>query len=206
MDIDKKKLNEQIDEYIETIKDFIEYTKSEDFMGIILRGHLYIENELNTLIKNALINPDAIVLPYFSTKLDAAFSMGIIEERWYGAFKKLNKIRNKYAHDLGYEFTEKDYEDLVSTLSKEDKEEFMKDLKYKDLSFSLIKHFTGGKKRELSLKDKTIILLSNFFGYIKSQNQQIDLVLKEINVTKQVELLERQKEKFLKSLNKENKI
>lgn len=200
MNIDKRKFNEHLDEYKETIKDFMEYTKSEDFMGIILRGHLYIENELSILIKNALINPKAIKLPYFSSKLDAAFSMGIIEEKWYGAFKKLNKTRNKYAHDLGYEFTEKDYEDLVSTLSKEDREEFLKDLKYKDLEISLIRHLTGGKKKEITLKEKTIILLSNFLGYLKLQNQRIDLVLGETTAIKQIELLDRQKQKLLKRL------
>ncbi|WP_026478306.1 hypothetical protein [Alkaliphilus transvaalensis] len=189
MNIEHRKL---IDEYKNAIKDFMDYTETEDLMGIILRGHLFIENELMTLISNVLVNPSKIKLPYFSNKLDAAFSLGIIEEQWYGAFKKLNKVRNNYAHDLRYEFSENDYEDLVSTLSKDAKEEFIKDLEAEEIVNSIVQVLKGKDKNTISLKDKTRILLSNFMTYLKLQNLQIDSVLKEIYLQKQLHLLNKE--------------
>lgn len=191
MEIDKEQYRKQLDEYKQTIKEFMSYTISEDFMGIILRGHLFIENELSTLIRNVLINPSKIDLPYFSTKLDAAFSLGVIDEQWYGAFKKMNKVRNKYAHDLGYEFTNKDYDDLVSTLSKEAKEEFIEDLRVDEIGHYLTQAISGKDKETVSLKEKTRILLSNFLAYLKLQNLQIASMIKEIYLQKLIDILKR---------------
>jgi hypothetical protein len=94
-------------ELIKAITEFMNYTKSEDFMGIILRAQIYIENDLDILLNKLLIHPEKIKLQFFAAKLDAAFALGAIDEEWYGVFRKFNSIRNSYAHDFKYDvFTE----------------------------------------------------------------------------------------------------
>ena len=188
MSYDAKETKQLKEELKFAIKEFMKYTESEDYMGVILRGHLYIENELTQLIKKILIKPDKISLPYFATKLDAAYALGAIADEWYGAFKKMNKIRNKYAHDLGYEFVEEDFSDLISTLSKDAKYEYVKNLERKEI-LNDFRKVIDGNTYETTLKDRLRLLLSDFMIYIKQQNQMIDLVWKEICVTKEAEIL-----------------
>ena len=188
MNYDAKEIKQFKEELKLAIKEFMKYTESEDYMGVILRGHLYIENELTQLIQKILIKPDKISLPYFSTKLDAAYALGAIDDEWYGAFKKMNKIRNKYAHDLGYEFVEEDFSDLISTLSKDAKYEYVKNLAREEILNDFRKAIDGNTY-ETTLKDRLRLLFSDFMIYIKQQNQTIDLVWKEICVTKEAEIL-----------------
>jgi hypothetical protein len=186
-----------VKEINEEKKKFYRYTESEDFLGIILRGHLFIENELDKLLSNVLLNNTKMSLPFFKSKLDCAYSIGVIDKEWYGGFSKLNKIRNKYAHDLDYEFQKKDYEDLLATLDKESKREFNKDLDATITIRKIKRFFTSNEEPEnLTLRDKTRVLLSNFWIYLKLQNLQIDKVIEEIHYERKINILDRKIEDY----------
>ena len=79
----------------------------EDEMSPILKGHIFIEKILETLISKNMLNPN----PFFRTrrsyilKLDIAFAMGLINEKYYSAFRAINNIRNNYAHKHNYVVT-----------------------------------------------------------------------------------------------------
>lgn len=152
-----------------SISEFMSYTESEDYMGIILRAQIYIENDLNELIKKLLIHPEKISLQFFSAKLDAAYALGAIDDEWYGALKKFNRLRNKYAHDFGYELKTSDYEDLISTLSKDAKKEFQINLE-REKWFIAFTNKIDADPQNLDLKYKLRILLSDFMLYIRQQN------------------------------------
>jgi hypothetical protein len=70
----------------------------------ILKGHIFIEKILETLIANNLEAPSAFFKKTrsFELKTDLARAMGLINEKHYSAFKAINNIRNKYAHQHDY--------------------------------------------------------------------------------------------------------
>ncbi len=76
----------------------------------ILKGHIFIETILETLISNSLVNPKALFKRRrsFELKSDLARSMGLIDEKYHSAFKAINNIRNNYAHRHNYKVTVKE--------------------------------------------------------------------------------------------------
>jgi len=76
----------------------------EGEMAPILKGHIFIEKVLETLLSNKLPNPTAFLkrTRSFDVKADLALAMGLIDEKYYSAFKTINKVRNNYAHKHDY--------------------------------------------------------------------------------------------------------
>lgn len=126
MNFEEKIRKVHADEVKKINKDFMRDTKSNEILIIILKSHLYIERELIKTLTETIIDEKILIGTTFRQKLDLANSMGVIEGL-YGALGKVNSVRNSYAHDVSYEFGEKEFEDLLSTLSKEDKEDFISD-------------------------------------------------------------------------------
>ena len=174
--LDEKR--EQIEDIKHYKREFDRYTSSEDMTGMMLKAHLFIENELEKLINNALINPMKFPSATFANKVDLAYALGLIEKEWIGAFRKLNYTRNKYAHDIDYNFTDKDFEDLLSTLSKDSKSQFKKDVEFQEFFMKKSNKLNENQKVSLTLIDLTRILLSNFWFYLKLNNLQIYTILK----------------------------
>lgn len=97
-------------------------TKSSEILIVILKAHLYIERELIKALTATIIDEKILKNTTFLQKLELAKSMGIIDDIG-GALNKVNSIRNGYVHDIDYVFDEKIFEDLLSTLNKEDKDD-----------------------------------------------------------------------------------
>lgn len=76
----------------------------EEEMSPILKGHIFIEKVLETLISSNLSNPNTFFKKTrtFDLKVDLALAMGIIDEKYFSAFKAINKVRNNYAHKHEY--------------------------------------------------------------------------------------------------------
>jgi hypothetical protein len=174
-----QKYRKELDDIKFYRKEFIRHTSTNDMTGLILKGHLFIENELDNLIDNTLIKPLKISQATFSNKIELSYSLGIIDQEWLGAFRKLNSIRNKYAHDINYNFSEKDFEDLLSTLSKEDKEEYFKDIEAEEFINDVLKALNQkDKNNSFDINHRTRVLLANFWIYLKLQNIQLFTILK----------------------------
>ena len=73
----------------------------------ILKGHIFIEKVLETLISRKLENPSRLFKQRrsFDLKADMAIAMGLIDEKHYSGFKAINNIRNGYAHKPDYKVT-----------------------------------------------------------------------------------------------------
>lgn len=101
MDFDNLDFNE-LDEL--SVKHMIFETNE---LSSILKGHLFIETILETLLKRNLKNPEELLKQQlsFSLKLNLVSSLGILPNNHIGAIKALNKIRNNYAHNLNYHIT-----------------------------------------------------------------------------------------------------
>lgn len=82
---------------------------------LILKSHLYIENILDQILKEVLPNPKKLLDKKFSEKIDIFEALNIspnITEK----LRTLNKIRNKFSHNLDYNLTKKNLEPLIKGL------------------------------------------------------------------------------------------
>ena len=122
----EKLISRRVVEPKEIYKAFMNNTKSNEMLIIILKAHLYIERELTNMLTETIIDYKIISTSTFRQKLDLANSMGLIDG-YYGALGKINSIRNNYAHSIDYTIGEKEFEDIISTLTKEDKKDFLED-------------------------------------------------------------------------------
>jgi hypothetical protein len=76
----------------------------------ILKGHIFIEKVLETLISNNLKSPAAFFKHRrsFELKVDLAKAMGLINEKYFSAFKAINNVRNNYSHVHDYQVSIED--------------------------------------------------------------------------------------------------
>lgn len=91
-----------------------------DKLYVVLRGHLYIENELNKLIDGYLPYAKTLELNKMSfyNKTKLALSLNLLDELTSNALLNLNTIRNNYAHNLKYNVSKKEITDLRISISK----------------------------------------------------------------------------------------
>ncbi|MTP77993.1 hypothetical protein GMB70_04870 [Turicibacter sanguinis] len=169
-------------EPLKEYKIFIKNTQSSELLVMFLKAHLYIEVELTNMLTETIIDEKVIRNSTFSQKLDLANSMGMLDEM-YGPIKKVNSIRNSYGHDVNFKFDEEIFTDLISTLSKQDKDDFLSEYEiWKPLLYK-------GDIPEFNYK--TQFLLSNiWFGIVSCRlmaKQMLELRLRE----KELETLEK---------------
>ncbi len=73
----------------------------EDDVGVVIRGHLGLENALNTLLElglpKGLSNLDNLRFP---ARVDLAIATGLIDPSARTAWLLVNELRNRVAHDL----------------------------------------------------------------------------------------------------------
>lgn len=107
-------------EIYKTAKKFNEDTEGEDELQVILRGHLYLEYELEKLLRLELAEPDCILTNrfMFASKVNLAVALGLLPKDIKKMYEKLNSIRNNYAHQLDFKITEKHLNDIVSCMNE----------------------------------------------------------------------------------------
>jgi hypothetical protein len=100
---------------------YLEDINTDDVLGAVLRGHLYVEFELIRLIEAFFVEPSAIDLTRvsFPVKVDLAMAMGILPEEERPALMFLNRLRNKLAHNLEATVTEEEERALLNALTPE---------------------------------------------------------------------------------------
>lgn len=100
---------------------------------IILKGHLYIENELKVILNKELANPYRIKnLTKFSDVMNFVFTIGALPTNLYAVINKINIIRNKFAHDVEYEFNELILKELEDCLNGELKKNYFNEIRQLD--------------------------------------------------------------------------
>lgn len=103
---------------------FIDHINADDPLQIVIRGHLYVEAELITLISEALKDSEALDLSRlgFPTKIDLAVALGLLSRDEKAPYIYLNKLRNSLAHNLNSDIGEKEEQELFNTLRADQKE------------------------------------------------------------------------------------
>lgn len=103
------------------VQEFMDATNDEGELQIILRGQLYIEHEIEKLLRLRLVEPQIYFRsnPMFNSKLNLVVALGLLPKNKMSAYDKLNKLRNKFAHELRYKVTEEQMDVLVSVMDAE---------------------------------------------------------------------------------------
>ena len=133
-DLRKLKFNEDSKIHIQKRKEFIQATKRDDTLAIVLKAHLYIEAELEELLRLGTKNYKELDLKYFKAKLNLCYGIGLIDRDLYTVLKKFNTIRNKYGHRVDFEITETDFKEMYDLMNSEQKREYGEDLKITTMS------------------------------------------------------------------------
>ncbi|MFC0559691.1 hypothetical protein [Halalkalibacter alkalisediminis] len=96
-------------------EEFIDDLNDGSVLAIILRAHLYIESKLLRLLELSFKRPKELDLNKmnFSMKVKLLAAMDVLTIFERESINNLNKIRNKLAHDLNYEVSQDDIEDLL---------------------------------------------------------------------------------------------
>lgn len=114
-------LASSIQSFNDDYKSFISDTESEDELQIILRGHLYIEREITEMLRMSLVEPDEILNSrfMFMNKVNLSIALGILRKDEKSIFKKINSLRNNYAHKLNYVCDEEFVEEIFNSFGDE---------------------------------------------------------------------------------------
>ncbi|MFD0960977.1 hypothetical protein [Paenibacillus chungangensis] len=142
----------------EELNKFLEDANGESELVIILKGHLYIENQLDNLLKKSLVYPEIILdkRMRFVDKTRLAVAMGLIPRPEIHPILRLNDIRNAFAHNLSYQLNERDIFKVNDSFSKRQKQNYQQ---YKDKhkeKFELIENL------KLSIFTVWITILEDF--------------------------------------------
>lgn len=87
----------QVEAYFQGFSDNLQ---SEDLTGVLIRGHLYVENEMNRVLANAMPNFETVLKQNleFNERLTLLRAVCLISAEEWIAFKALNTARNSLAH------------------------------------------------------------------------------------------------------------
>ncbi|GAB1528947.1 MULTISPECIES: hypothetical protein [Brevibacillus] len=122
-----EKLLQIADEYEKKLYEFTKDTDGKDFLQTILKGHLYIEQELNLLLGKYLKHPEHLDNRMnFSSKLNLVFALGVIESPEKVVIQRINELRNKYAHQVNFEIDQEYFDDrIVAAFSQGTKKSYL---------------------------------------------------------------------------------
>lgn len=81
-----------------------------DELTIVLKCHLFTEYILDQIIVKKLKRRSKILEYKFSQKVEILYSADLIPSYLYKNISYLNKIRNKFAHNLGYDISQEKLE------------------------------------------------------------------------------------------------
>lgn len=131
----------------EELRRFSEDTDGESDLAIMLRGHLYIENQLENLLSQALVHPEMILdkRMRFVDKTRLAVAMGLISKKEMYAILRLNELRGAFAQNPAYQISAKDTTKVIGSFSKRQKQSYQK---YKE---KLDEKFASNENLKLSI-------------------------------------------------------
>jgi hypothetical protein len=101
-------------------KFFLENIEKEDPLQIVVRGHLFLENELINLLEATFSQTDCLDPSdlRFPLKIKLVGALGLLPKESIPIYLKFNSLRNKFAHNLDMEITAKEVENLINSLSE----------------------------------------------------------------------------------------
>jgi hypothetical protein len=145
---------------------------SDDQMQLTVRAHLYVEHILMELLKISLPHHGRLTLDRvnFMLKMEICAATGALNPALIDPIKHLNTFRNRLAHNLHYELTEKDKQKIFDSFDKN----------------SRLLILENGKKGQISTLEETPL----------SQVYKVIVVLLEISRQRYLEWTNKKKAAF----------
>ena len=99
---------------------FLERIGSGERWQTLLQAHLYFDHVITLVLTEALQRPEELDVRRmgFSQKLQLISAMDLLSRDLLPAIGRINDLRNKIAHDLSFEVSDKDERDLRNCLPK----------------------------------------------------------------------------------------
>lgn len=100
----------------EVQEQFRAHIDASEPLEVIVRGHLWIEASLNALINRKATSPDELSIARltFAQKVAVALAFGALRPELAAPIRKINKLRNRFAHDLDTTITETDQREVIA--------------------------------------------------------------------------------------------
>ena len=104
--------------------ELVDLVNQEDDLQIAIRCHLVVEHFLVKIIQVKLpisneFSPSRLT---FRQKVELCVALDGIRREKKGVLLYINKLRNKYAHDMGHKVSEQDIQELYSLLDADDRD------------------------------------------------------------------------------------
>lgn len=98
--------------------DLVGVLQTADAVGVLLRGHLWIEALLEYATRGKLERPDAIdwAGSRFEHKIALAEAVDVIKPDLARSLRGFNKLRNRFAHEFVFEIQEDDVKTFIGYL------------------------------------------------------------------------------------------
>jgi hypothetical protein len=86
----------------------------------LLQAHLYFDHVITQILSEALANPDAVSLTRmgFARKCQFILALNLLPAPLVSTAEAINGLRNKIAHDLNFEISDKDFRDIENCTPK----------------------------------------------------------------------------------------
>jgi hypothetical protein len=86
----------------------------------LLQAHLYFDHVITQLLSEELVNPDAVNVSRmsFSQKMQFITALDLLSPELVSSVEFMNGLRNKIAHDLNFEISDKDVRDFTNCIPK----------------------------------------------------------------------------------------
>jgi len=99
---------------------FGQHINSREPMEVLIRGHLWIEASVGALLDQKLMKPQALEERLsFYHRLSFANALGIISDDDLLLIRRINKLRNRMAHQLDTPLIKTDEDELISLCTKD---------------------------------------------------------------------------------------
>ena len=100
---------------------FLDNIEKTDPLQIVVRGHLFLENELIHLLESTFpqmncLDPSDLRFPM---KVKLVGALGLLHKESISIYLMFNSLRNKFAHRLDMKITSEEIEKLINSLSKQ---------------------------------------------------------------------------------------
>jgi|SRR5699024_2159771 len=99
---------------------FLDNIEKKDPLQIVVRGHLFLENELINLLESTFPQKDCLDPSdlRFPVKIKLVGALGLLPKDSISIYLMFNSLRNKFAHRLDMEITLEEIKKLINSLSK----------------------------------------------------------------------------------------
>ncbi|MBU5466989.1 hypothetical protein KQI49_09160 [Virgibacillus sp. MSJ-26] len=102
-------------------RSFLDNIEKKDPLQIVVRGHLFLENELIHLLEATFPQKDCLDPSdlRFPMKVKLVGALGLLPKESISSYLKFNSLRNKFAHRLDMEITTEEIKKIINSLSKQ---------------------------------------------------------------------------------------